>query len=105
VPNLITDRVVGVAFSAARLNVRRLMYQSLIWPAVLRDEPRRLLARVDSEGVKRLANSLVDGVRGNAELGGDLLRAEVLVDKAQAVELAGAQASDALGNGVVRSMA
>ena len=46
-----------------RLNVRRLMYQSLIWFAALGDDARRLRAPTDAERMQRLANALVDRVR------------------------------------------
>ena len=58
-----TDRGFWVAGSLVRLNVRRLMYQSLIWSAVLRDEARRLGAALDAEDLERLADALIDGVR------------------------------------------
>jgi hypothetical protein len=47
------------------------MYQSLIWSAVLADDARRLRAPLDAKDSKGLADSLVDGMRGNLELGGD----------------------------------
>jgi len=66
-----TDRGLWVTGLAKSLNVRRLMYQSLIWAAVLRDEPRRLGAPLDAENLQRLADSLVDRVGGNAQLARD----------------------------------
>jgi hypothetical protein len=78
------------------------MYQSLIWPAVLGDDPRRLRAALDSEDLKRLADALVDGVRRDSELGGDFLGTEMLVDETEAIELAAGQASDPLRDRVVR---
>ena len=62
-PNLITDRFAGVARGCAALNVRRLMYQSLIWAVHLRDEARGLGAAFDTQRVERAANSLVDRMR------------------------------------------
>src|SRR4051812_30236869 len=70
------------------------MYQSLIWPTVLRDEARRLGTPFDAEDLQRLADSLVDGVWRDFELGGDLLGRPMLVDEAKAVELTGAQPFD-----------
>ena len=64
-----TDRGFWVTGFAKPLNVRRLMYQSLIWPAVPRDEPGRLGAPLDAEDLQRLADALVDRVRRNVELG------------------------------------
>jgi len=63
VPNLITDRGFWVSCSGLLLNVRRLMYQSLIWSAVLRHEAGSVLARLDSEDRKRLADPLIDSMR------------------------------------------
>jgi hypothetical protein len=97
-----TDRGFWVTARGCRLNVRRLMYQTLIWPAVPGDDARRLGASFDAEDVKRLANPLVDGVRGNAELGGDLFRIEMLIDEAQAVELTGGEPGNPLSNNIVR---
>jgi len=78
VPNLMTDRGLGLAVDAAKLNVRRLMYQSLIWSGILRDDARGLRPAFDPEDVKRAADSLVDGVRRDAEPAGDFLRRLVL---------------------------
>jgi len=72
VPNLIADRAALVTRQACRLNVRRLMYQALIWLAVSRDETGRLSATRDSQDLQRLANALVDSVRRNSELDRDL---------------------------------
>jgi hypothetical protein len=103
VPNLNANRGFWVAGPGAGLNVRRLMYQSLIWSAVLRNQPRRLSAALHAQDCKRLADALVDRVRRNVELGRNLLGREVLVDEAKAVQLALAQARDALsGDGVTR---
>ena len=77
-----------------RLNVRRLMYQTLICGTVAGDDPRRLGAPRDTEDLERLADALVDGVRGDSKLAGDFLRREVLVDEEQAIELALAQPGD-----------
>jgi hypothetical protein len=71
------------------------MYQSLIWPGVAGDEARGLGPALDSKEVKRLADALVDGMRGDVELRRDLLRRQMLVDEAQAIELTGGQPRDA----------
>ncbi|HJU76615.1 MAG TPA: hypothetical protein VJ597_01620 [Sphingomicrobium sp.] len=68
-----TDRGLWVAGRTWALNVRRLMYQSLIWPGISGNEPSRLGSALDSENMKRLANALVDRVRRDVELGRDLL--------------------------------
>jgi hypothetical protein len=100
VPNLITDRGFWVARFGLGGNVRRLMYQSLIWPGMQGDDPRRLRSALDSQDVQGLADALVDGVRGDPELRRNLLRAQMLVDEAQAIELPRRETRDALGNGV-----
>jgi len=101
VPNLLTDRGIGVARAASRLNVRRLMYQPLIWAAVLGDDPCGLGTTLDTKDSERLANSLVDRVRRDSELGRDFLGAQMLIDEAKAVELTGREASDTLGHRIV----
>jgi len=57
-----TDRAVWVAGARRGLNVRRLMYQTLIWPAVAGDEPRGLRAAFDAEDMERLPDALVHSV-------------------------------------------
>jgi hypothetical protein len=39
------------------------MYQTLIWPAVLRNDARGLGTPLDAEDRKCLADALIDGVR------------------------------------------
>jgi hypothetical protein len=96
VPNLIANRSFWVTSGTVRLNVRRLMYQTLIWPAELRDDARGLGAAVNTEDMKRLSNPLVDGVRRYPELCGDFLGTQMLIDKAQAIELARREPSNAI---------
>src|SRR2546423_14399380 len=60
VPNLMTDRGLWVAGLDGGLNVRRLMYQSLIWSAVLGNKARCLGAAFDAERRQRLTHTLVD---------------------------------------------
>ena len=91
-----TDRGFWLAGLRGGGNVRGLMYQSLIFAAVLRDEARRLGAAFDAEDLQRLADALVDGVRRNPEPERDLLRAHVLVDEPQAVQLSLAEPGDAV---------
>jgi hypothetical protein len=71
------------------------MYQPLIWAAVVGDDSRRLASALDSKDVERAPDTLVDGVRGDVELGRYLLGIEVFVDEPQAVELPCAQSCDA----------
>src|SRR5690242_19079615 len=73
VPNLIADRSVWLGRLGLGGNVRRLMYQSLIWSGILSDDPRCMLAGVDAEGGERLPDPLVDGVRRHPELGRNFL--------------------------------
>jgi hypothetical protein len=91
VPNLLADRAFWVPFELCQLNVRRLMYQSLIWSADLRHESRGLGAAVDAQDLQGAAEPLVDGVRRDVELDRDFLGRHVLVDQTQTIELARAQ--------------
>ena len=68
-----TDRGLWVTGARSGLNVRRLMYQALIWAAVLRDDARGLGSALHAKDLKRLTNSLVDSVRRDPQLGGDFL--------------------------------
>jgi hypothetical protein len=83
-----TDRGFWVTLSALDLNVRRLMYQSLILRGMLGNEPSRLRTPLNAEDLKRLPNSLVDRMRRDPKLGSDFLRAHMLIDETEAVELA-----------------
>jgi hypothetical protein len=89
VPNLITDRGFWVTGLGLVGNVRRLMYQSLIWRAVLSNDARRMGAPLDAQRPQRLPDPLIDGMRRNLQLGRNLLGTEVQVDEPQAVQLAG----------------
>jgi hypothetical protein len=90
-----TDRAFRVIPVLVARNVRWLMYQSLIWPRILRYDPCRLSAPLDPKDRERLADPLVDCVRRDSELGCDLLGIEVLVDKEEAIELAARKARNA----------
>jgi len=81
VPNLLTDRGFGVAGLVIAVNVRRLMYQTLMWAAVLRNDARGLSAPFHSEDLEGLADALIDRVRRNVELRRDFLGGEMLIDK------------------------
>jgi len=74
VPNLKSDRGIWFAGFVVALNVRRLMYQPLIWAGVLGNDARGLAAALDAKDVQGTANALVDGVRRDCELAGDLFR-------------------------------
>jgi hypothetical protein len=84
-----TDRGFGMAGFPNALNVRRLMYQPLIWPAVASDQAGGLSAPFDAEGLERLTDALIDGMRRDVELDRDFLGGQMLVDKAKAIELTG----------------
>jgi hypothetical protein len=77
------------------------MYQSLIWAAVLRHDARGLGTALDAEDLQCLANALIDRVRGDQQLSGNLFRGQMLVDKAQAIELPSRQARHALSHRVI----
>ncbi|MFL6735715.1 MAG: hypothetical protein ACJ8F4_01480 [Sphingomonas sp.] len=64
-------------------------------------DPCGLRAPLDSKDRERLPNPLVNRVGRDPELGGDLLRVEVLVDETEAVKLTAAEARDSLGHGTV----
>jgi len=94
VPNLNADRAPWVAGFRKCLNVRRLMYQTLIWSAVLGDEASSLSAALDAERMKRLADALINRVRRDSQLARNLLGIEVLIDQPKAVELPFGQLRD-----------
>jgi hypothetical protein len=83
------DRGFWVTGLATSLNVRRLMYQSLIWPTVHGNETRRLGTALDAKNLQRLADALIDGMRRNIELVRDFLGRQMFVNQAQAIELSG----------------
>lgn len=116
VPNLKTDRPVVLRSRLGSVDVRRLMYQSLIWlSGRLRTgigsgcKPLRAIETVDqacrfaaagyAQPADRAAHALIDGMRGDAKLGRDLLRVEMPVDEAQNLELSAAQQSAAVVTG------
>jgi hypothetical protein len=103
VPNLLPDRGVWVAAGNAAVDVRRLMYQSLIWISVMRDDSSGVLAPAYAKDVQRLADALIDGVRRDLELGGDFLGRQMLIDEPEAVELPRAQARDKLSHRILPS--
>jgi hypothetical protein len=74
------------------------MYQTLIWSAVAGDDAGGLGSALDSQNLESAADALVDGMRGDFELRRDLFRIQMLVDKPQAIELAGAQPRNAAGD-------
>ena len=60
VPNLIADRPHWLAHQAVPLNVRRLMYQTLIFAFVLGNEAGGLRSALDAQDLEGLAHALVD---------------------------------------------
>ena len=64
------------------------MYQPLIWAKFLRHEAGRLRAALDAERLESKAHSLVDGVGRNSELDRNFLGRKMLIDEAEAIELA-----------------
>jgi hypothetical protein len=71
------------------------MYQSLIWAAVLGNDACGLASALYSKDMESAPNALIDGVRGDVELGRDLLRRQMFVDEQQTVELTSAEPRDA----------
>jgi hypothetical protein len=96
VPNLNTDRLVGLSGCAGRLNIRRLMYQTLICAVVLRDHSRRLRPALDAQHLERAANALIDRVGRDRQPRRDLLGGEMLVDQPQAFALASSESGNTL---------
>jgi hypothetical protein len=98
VPNLIANRTFLVTGQYGGVDVRRLMYQSLICGIVQwqsrGNHPGRLAATVDAQLFERAADSLVDGMRANAQPGGNFLAAVVKVDKQEDFDLARAEPGD-----------
>ena len=62
------------------------------------DDARRLGAPLDSEDLQRPANPLIDRMRRNIELDGNLFGGKMLVDQQQAVELPLAEPRDTILN-------
>lgn len=81
------------------------MYQTLIWFGVLSYHACRLRPALDAKDLQRLTDTLIDGMGRDAELRGNLLGTQMLVDEAQAVELTARQARDARGDMVIRRLA
>jgi hypothetical protein len=78
------------------------MYQSLIWVVHLGDHARGLRTALDAKDMERSADALVDRMRRNAELDGDLFRGKMLVDEQEGIQLPRAQPRDAIGDGRIR---
>ncbi|HEX8936934.1 MAG TPA: hypothetical protein VF776_01595 [Sphingomicrobium sp.] len=93
-----TDRGFWVTRLRLAGNVRRLMYQSLIWLFEFGNETRRLRAAFDAENRESLTDALINRVRRDMELGRDLLGTEVLIDEQETIKLAWAQPRDSLGH-------
>src|SRR4051812_37308601 len=96
-----TDRGLWLAGLLLAGNVRRLMYQTLIWAAVLRHDARGLGAAFDAEDLKGLADALIGGMRREQQFARELLRRKMLIGEARAVEVAGRQGRGALSHRVV----
>jgi hypothetical protein len=98
VPNLSADRAVFVSWLDVGVDVRRLMYQTLICRILgrdrVRDHARSLAAALDSELLQGTPDTLVNGMRTDSEADGDLLAAVVSVDQQQAFDLSLAEASN-----------
>jgi hypothetical protein len=78
------------------------MYQALIWPrGVPGDHASCLRPAFHPQDLKRLADSLIDGVRRDFQLAGDFLGGKMLVDEAEAIQLARTQPANPLLNQTV----
>jgi hypothetical protein len=100
-----TNRPTDLRGVGVSVDVRRLMYQPLIWlgEATLGgNQARGLRSTLHAKDLQGLANALIDGVRRNAEMAGNLLRREMLVHKLQAFPLSGGKTCDALGSVICR---
>nr|WP_246450327.1 hypothetical protein [Sphingomonas rhizophila] len=85
-----TNRPIDLRAVGRRVDVRRLMYQSLIWlghTVVRGEEARSLCTALDVKDLQGLPDTLVDGVRRDAELCGNLFRRQMLVHEGQAFAL------------------
>jgi hypothetical protein len=98
VPNLKTDRLVRFGGKPIRVDVRRLMYQSLICADFIQasDDPGRVPAPIDPEDANGAADPLIYGVWRNAQSSSDFLAVEVLGDKLENLNLSVTQPSDAI---------
>ncbi|HEU4876256.1 MAG TPA: hypothetical protein VFT07_00230 [Sphingomicrobium sp.] len=73
-----TDRPVLMIRGRTAVDIRRLMYQPLIWLLAFggrgqRHDPRCFAALFDAQNLQRLANPLVDRMGGNAKVERDFL--------------------------------
>ena len=96
VPNLNSDRPIGMTAPLGWLNMRRLMYQTLIWTAVASDEAGGMGATLHAKDLEGSADALIDGMWRNSELGRDFFGGQVLIDEAQAIQLTLTQPRNAL---------
>src|SRR6187551_1906818 len=90
VPNRSADRAALLSGWKECVDVRRLMYQTLICRIDRQggdDQPCRFAAPIHPQLVESAANSLVDGVRADPELCGNFLAVVMLVDQQQAFDL------------------
>jgi hypothetical protein len=78
------------------------MYQSLIWAVYLGDHACGLRTALDAKDMERAADALVDRMRRNAELDGDFLRRQMLVDEQKGIQLPRAQTRHSIGDGRIR---
>ena len=100
-PNLSADRALFLSGLEVSVDVRRLMYQTLICRILGRDgvghQACGLSAAVYSKFFQSPANALIDGVRADAEANRDFLAAVVPVDQKQAFDLSLGEASNGRG--------
>ena len=98
VPNLIANRALLVTGQHGGVDVRRLMYQSLIcrisWRQSRSDHPRGLTPALDAKLFERAADPLVDGVRADSQPRRNFLAAVVKVDQQKSFDLTRAKPGD-----------
>jgi hypothetical protein len=98
VPNLIANRAFLVTGQYGGVDVRRLMYQSLIC-RISRgqsrgDHPRGLTPALDAELFERAADPLVDRMRADPQPRRNFLAAVVKVDQQKSFDLTRAEPGD-----------
>jgi len=92
VPNLSADRAVFLSEPGSRVDVRRLMYQTLIYGVIhgelIRDHARSIAPPLNVELFQCATDPLIDRVRADAQFGCDFLAAIVAINQQQTLDLA-----------------
>jgi hypothetical protein len=92
VPNLSADRAVFLSELSRRVDVRRLMYQTLIYGVIgrnlIRYHSRGIASPLYTELVQGAANALIDRMGADPQFGRDFLAAVMAINQQQALDLA-----------------